>query len=159
VLRLERGDPTGAIAAFRKAAEADPSSADPWFNLGTAQMQAAEKETSSARQEPRLREAVQSFEQALARNPKHYRAAYNQGVAYHRLAEFSNEIAAYRKALQARPDYAEALYNLGAVLSAERRTDEAIRTWEEYLRVASSDPNERPFVENARKEVERLKGL
>lgn len=158
VLRLESGDIAGAVAAFRKAAEADAASADPWFNLAIAQIKAGEKEASSERQEPALREAVRACDEALGRNPKHYRAAYNKGVALHRLGEREGEVAAYRAALQVRPDYAEALFNLGAALSALGRNDEALKTWEEYVRVASGDANERPFVEAARKEIERLKG-
>ncbi len=158
VLRMETGDLEGAVAAFRKAAEADPTSADPWFNLAIAQMKAAEKETSSEREQPRLREAVRACDEALARNPKHYRAAYNKGVALHRLGEREAEVTAYRAALEVRPDYGEALFNLGAALSALRQNDEALKTWEDYVRAASGDPNERPFVEAARKEIERLKG-
>lgn len=158
VLRLETGDLEGAVAAFQKAAEADATSADPWFNLAIAQMKAAEKETASERQEPKLREAVRACDEALARNPKHYHAAYNKGIALHRLGEREGEVAAYRAALEVRPDYAEALFNLGAALSALQRNDEALKAWEDYVRAASGDPNERPFVETARKEIDRLKG-
>lgn len=158
VVRMEMGNLEGAVAAFRKAAEADQTSADPWFNMAIALMKTAEKETSSERQEPVLREAVRACDEALARNPKHYRAAYNKGIVFHRLGERENEVAAYRAALGVRPEYREALFNLATALSALRRNDEALKAWEDYVRVASGDPNERPFVEAAQKEINRLKG-
>ncbi len=157
VVRMEMDNLEGAIAAFRRAAEANQTTADPWFNMAVAFLKAAEKETSTKKQEPWLREAVRACDEALARNPKHYRAAYNKGIALHRLGDRDAEVAAYRAALAVRPDYREALFNLGVALSAQRRNDEAVKVFEDYVRAASGDPNERPFVEAARKEIERLK--
>lgn len=157
VVRMDLGDFDGAVAAFRKASEADPSAADPWFNSAVALIRGSEAQSSSEKRQAMLREAVRACDEALSRNPNHYRAAYNQALALHMLGEYDKEIEALKAALRIRPRYFEALYNLAVAQTAQGRNEEALRAWEAYVDAASADPNERPFVETARKEIERLK--
>ncbi|HOI10161.1 MAG TPA: tetratricopeptide repeat protein, partial [Myxococcota bacterium] len=103
--------------------------------------------------------ALDVNQKALDADPKAYRAAYNRGVIFHKLGDIESEIAAYRKALDVRPAYAAALYNLAAALSLKGERDGAIAAWDAYVKAARTDPGERVFLENARKELLRLKGL
>ena len=159
VVQMDKGDLPAAVDAFRKASTMAPNSAEARLNLGIALLKSSEKETSTERREPILREALQANADALKLDAKFYRAAYNKGVIDHRLGDATGEVAAYKEALAIRPDYAAALYNLAAALSTKDDRQAAIKAWEDYVRVASPDATERPFVDNARKEIARLRGL
>lgn len=158
VALLEKGEPVLAIDALRKATAAAPGSAEAQLNLGIALMRAAEKETGTARRDPILREAIKANEDALAADPKYFRACYNKAILHHRLGEFDSELAAYRQALAIKPDYAAALYNIAAILSGRDDKAAAIKAWDDYLKVGMQEQVERPFVENARRELARLRG-
>ncbi|HOI09426.1 MAG TPA: tetratricopeptide repeat protein, partial [Myxococcota bacterium] len=58
---MDSGDLPGAMEALRKLVELTPESPEALFNLGIVLMRLAEKETSTARQEPLLREALQEM--------------------------------------------------------------------------------------------------
>src|SRR5260370_39568405 len=58
--------------------------------------------------EGRRKEALAAFEQALANKPDFPEAAYNLGNARRELGDLAGAIAAYRNALQLRPEYADA---------------------------------------------------
>ncbi len=159
VVQMDKGDLAEAADAFRKAAAVAPNSPECRLNLGIALLRTAEKETSKERRDPVLREALQATVDALTADPKFFRAAYNKGVILHRLGDAEGEIAAYRETLSIKPDHAAAFYNLAAALSAKDDRAAAMKAWEDYIRVGSADSSERPFVENARKELTRLKNL
>lgn len=159
VALLEKGDLDGARSAFAKAADVMPQSPDPRFNLGVALMRLAEREASSSRREPILADGLKVFDEVLRLDPANFRAAYNQGVIQHRMANPALEIEAYRKALALKPDHGPSMYNLAAALSAKGETEGAIRAWEAYLEAARGDSSERTYLDSARKELVRLKGL
>jgi tetratricopeptide (TPR) repeat protein len=159
VVMLDRGEAQQAVEAFRKAAEAAPNGPECRMNLGIALLRQADKETSKERRDPVLREALQATSDALAADAKFFRAAYNKGVILHRLGDADGEIAAYREAIAVKHDYAAALYNLAAALSLKDDHAVAIKAWEDYVRAAQGDSAERAFVENARKELVRLRAL
>ena len=156
---LGKGDNAGAADAFRKAAEVAPGSAESRFNLGIALLRLADAEGSTERRDPILRQAQKADDDALALDAKYHRAAYNKAAVLHRLRDRDGEVAAYRSAIAIKPDYGPALYNLGAALSAGGDKDAAVKAWEDYVKAAGADPAEKPFVDNARKEIARLQAL
>jgi tetratricopeptide (TPR) repeat protein len=99
------------------------------------------------------------FDEALRMDPSNFRAAYNLGVIQHRLGNTAAEIEVYRRALVLKPDHTLSLYNLAAALSAKGEKDAAIAAWEAYQEAGRADPAERVFLDAARKEITRLKGL
>ena len=159
VVLLDKGELAGAADAFRKAAALGPTCAECRLNLGIAFLRMADKETATERRAPILREALQANQDALTSDPRFHRAAYNKGVILHQLGDTAGEIAAYKEALAIKPDYPAALYNLAAALSAGDDKAAAIKAWEDYLRVAENESGERAFVDNAKKELARLRGL
>ncbi|MBI1955138.1 MAG: tetratricopeptide repeat protein, partial [Acidobacteria bacterium] len=59
---------------------------------------------------------------------------YNLGVALHQKGEWQPAIAAYREALALKPDFPEALNNLGNALGQLNRSAEEIAVYEEVVR-------------------------
>ncbi len=148
-----------AIETAGKAVESAPASAEIRFNLSLALMKKGESMDSSERRQPYLDQALAALEKVIEIDPAFYRAHYNKAVIGHMMGQSLSEIAAYRAAIAVKPDYTPALYNLAAALSATEDYDAAIEAWEKYVAAARNKTDERPFVENARKEIARLKGL
>lgn len=93
----------------------DPSSADHWFELGSAlQAQGA------------LREAADAWLAVARRDPRQADALNNLGNCHRLLGDSVQARDAYRRALAVRPDDANALTNLGTLLQAEGRHEEAL---------------------------------
>ena len=157
VVMLDKGDPAAAATAFRKAAAVSPACSECRFNLGVALLRQADQETVAQKREPLLREAVKANDEVLALDAKNHRAAFNKGIVLHRLGDVDGEIAACRVAIGIKPDYLAALYNLATALSQKADRAAALEAWEIYAKAASGNPAERPFVDNANKEIVRLK--
>jgi eukaryotic-like serine/threonine-protein kinase len=49
-------------------------------------------------------------------------------------------VAAYRKAIELRPDYAEAYTNLGVALAGQKKLDEAVQAFRQAVRLAPTHP-------------------
>jgi tetratricopeptide (TPR) repeat protein len=81
----------------------------------------------------RYKEAIASYEKALAFKPDYHEALYNRGVALGKLGRFEAAIASYEKALAFKPDYHEALYNRGVALGKLGRFEAAIAFFEKAL--------------------------
>lgn len=62
-------------------------------------------------------------------------AAFRAGVAAQKQGELERAAEAYRRAIEAEPEFAEAHANLGAVLARLGREDEAIAAYERALRI------------------------
>src|SRR5207249_3100330 len=66
-----------------------------------------------------------------------YLLAYNNlGTAYHRLGDFKQALDSYEKALQIKPDYAEAIFGLGVVYLELKDKDAALK---QHQRLAALD--------------------
>ena len=87
------GEPSAAVAAFRRAVDLDPHAARGWFRLGLAAQDAGD--TSSA---------VSAYRTALDREPGLAEAAVNLGAALQDGGDLPGAKAAYGQALRLRPD-------------------------------------------------------
>lgn len=148
-----------ALEAAARAVETAPKAAEIRFNHALAFFKKAESLASTAEREPFLKQALATYDQVLELDPMFFQAHYNKAVIHHMMGQSASEIAEYRLALQARPDYTPALYNLAAALSATEDLNAAIEAWEKYVASSRNKSDEKPFVENARKEIARLRGL
>ena len=59
----------------------------------------------------------------------------NLGEAYRALRKFPEAVACCRRALELKPDYADAAYNLGNALAAQGKLEEAVACYRRALEV------------------------
>ena len=76
--------------------------------------------------EKRYADAIASFTQAIAADPKDYSAHFNLALAYSLSGKNADAIPEYKKTLELKPDLYEADLNLGISLLRERRASEAV---------------------------------
>jgi len=141
LLDLGRVDP--AIAELNKSVDLDPERGDTLFHLGTALAEAR-----------RWNDAVATYRKAI-RQPSLTvmdLAHQNLGLALFHLGRYREAEDALRFALSLDPQLQAAYYNLGLVLTAEKRPEEA----KAYFRRAQQIAPESPFGQAA---MERLLAL
>ena len=113
---LELARPDLAIPELQKAVEIDPKSADAHFHLGTAYAETG-----------RWEDAVTSYRKALALPTLGVPDFVHQnlGLALYHLRRYPEAESSLRFALSLDPQMQAAYYNLGLVLVAENRSEEA----------------------------------
>src|SRR5258708_6617728 len=74
----------------------------------------------------RLKDALSTYDRALAVQPDDAVALSNRGLTLHELKRFHEALASYDRALTLRPDDAVALNNRGHTLRELKRFDEAL---------------------------------
>jgi superkiller protein 3 len=153
LLQLERY--ADAVAGFKKALEVAPDNAEAWYDLGEA-LQVQGSHSEEPKRTMLLREAISAFQQCASKDPQHHRAHYNVGVVHHKLRELDAEVAAYQRALQLKPRYTAALYNMAFALRDNGDKEGAKVALAKYLETAAKMKSEARFVEQAQKEMVRL---
>lgn len=95
--------------------------------------------------EKKYREAVEAYREGAASNA----VAQNKlGIAYHQLNQLDNARKAYERAIKMKPDYMEALNNLGTIYYARKSYRRAISSYNRALRVAPNEPRAAVTYEN-----------
>jgi predicted Zn-dependent protease len=139
----ETGAPAAeAIAAYRKAIEANPNASGALVNLGTI-----------AFRQRNLKDALAWYQRAAAADPDYPLAHFNLGNLYDEQGDVESARAHYLNAIRLNPRYADAHFNLA--LLCERNGDllQAIGYWQTYLKLDSTSS----WAATARKQLERLK--
>jgi tetratricopeptide (TPR) repeat protein len=90
--------------------------------------------------EGRLGEAIEAFQEAVARNPDERLAHYNLGQALLQAGQLDEAIQHLERAIEIDPDFRDAYFNLGAALS-EKGSFEAAATY--FQRAHEIDPEDR----------------
>jgi tetratricopeptide (TPR) repeat protein len=121
---LERGSPTKAMEAYRRALTLDPSHADAHVNLGRLLHESGD-----------AAHAAPHYEAALAARPDDGTAAYNLGVALEDLRRLPEALLAYQKATRLEPDNADAHFNAATLAEKLGRFAEALRHLREYRKL------------------------
>lgn len=116
-LRLFAGRAQDAAAAYGRALDWAPRSADAWAGLGRAE-----------HAQGRLAEALVAFDRATALDPGDPWILNNRGVVLRDLGRLDEAIAAFGAAHGLAPGMPEAVLNLGLTCEALGRPDEA-RNW------------------------------
>ena len=104
------------------------------------------------------REAIDMFRQG---SPKDAVLWNKQGIAYHQMTQLGNARKAYEQALRVKPDYVEAMNNLGTIFYAQRSFRRAISWYNKALKLAPADARSASVYMNlgtaefARKKYER----
>jgi CRISPR-associated protein Csy1 len=128
ILLADAGDTNGAIEAFARAVEADPTHARAWNNLGNALRSAG-----------RTAESRSALERAVALQPDNALAWSNLGVVARELGDNVTAEAALSRALTLEPEHRPALIALASTLRALGRIDEAIAYYVRAARLDASD--------------------
>ena len=74
--------------------------------------------------------AIDSFEKAIALNPKYSEAHYNLGVAFQRTHQLDSSIMCYEKAITLNHAYPSAHNNLGLIMLEKNQPDLAVKSFE-----------------------------
>lgn len=91
--RRQAADAQGALAAFAKACELDPTRLEAWLSLGTLLDERGEPEV-----------AIDCYREALRRDPMDFDVWRNLGNSLAALERFDEAVAAYDSASSRRPD-------------------------------------------------------
>ena len=131
LLYLELSRPDLAVEQLKRAVQIDPQLADAHFHLGTAYAEARQWE-----------EAVGSYRKALALPTLAIPEMVNQnlGLALYNLKRYPEAESSLRFALSLDPKLQAAYYNLGLVLAAENRSDEARAAFRQARTLAPDTP-------------------
>jgi len=125
VIRMEGGDPAGAIEYLERARELMPNHIHALVNLGTAY-----------RAVGRLHEARIVLEAALQVDRRFAIAHNNLGNVLLDIGDRENAKKEYERAVVAQPNYAEPIAGLARIAEEEHRLDDARRLSERALRLA-----------------------
>jgi len=147
-LLAQQGDYAAAQTALEKAVALRADWAEAHYNLGTVLL----------RQE-RYSEAIAALKYATEQRETYPEAHFNRGNAHAmkgldregRLDYYELDCAttAYKTAIQQRPGYTAALYNLG-MLYSRMKTSEGLRVWDQYLEATQDTPAEETWRLRAR---------
>jgi tetratricopeptide (TPR) repeat protein len=147
-LQAQHGDLAAAQSQLEKSIAQCETWAEAHYNLGTVLL----------RQE-RYSEAIAAFKRAAEHRDPYPEAHFNRGNAHAMKGldldgrldyyELDGAIGAYKMALQQRPDYTAALYNLG-MLYSRMNTSEGLRIWDQYLEATKEKPAEEVWRMRAR---------
>jgi tetratricopeptide (TPR) repeat protein len=83
------------------------------------------------------REAIEAFREGSPKDPV---LLNKTGIAYHQLMQLDLARKSYEQAIKLKPDYTEALNNLGTVFYARKNPRRAIGWYNRALKIAPDDP-------------------
>jgi len=121
-------DFSAAIAQFREAIRVDPNLPGIHYQLGHALLTNAQD--LAARQQ-----AQHEFEQELKHDPSDFRSEYELGEVARLSADPNLTTIHYTRALQLRPDFADAQLGLGQILETQGKPQEAVAHLAETARL------------------------
>ncbi len=123
--RLAAQDWDGAVAAFRQAVSAAPSSALAHNKLGVAYVHAR-----------RWDEAFEAFSRAIGIDPHNAQAHSNLGNVHRERGRLDDAVQCYTQAITADPEYWIAHQNLGVVYKQQGRIADAVREFKIAARLS-----------------------
>jgi tetratricopeptide (TPR) repeat protein len=139
----ETGAPVSeAVAAYRKAIEANPAAPGALVNLGTILFRMR-----------KLREAEEFYVRALAADSVYPLAHFNLGNLYDEQGKTEEARKYYLSAIRLNPRYADAYFNLALLCERNNEILQAIGYWQTYLKLDSTSS----WARAARKQLDRLK--
>ena len=143
---------TSAIAAIHRMLDAHPQSAAELAMKGRAELLEQEYES-----------AIDSLTRATEIDPRDAEAQADLGAAYaargdaeHRVSDYGQAMEMLLRALRLRPDDPRTLFNLALMYEKVKMVDEAIETWQRFLR-GNPAPGWRREAEEGLARMEKLK--
>ena len=139
----EAGDKQGAIQLYTEILKVDPGYAAAYINLGTIYFH--------LRQYGRAEEL---YRKATEADPEYVLAFFDLGNVLDELERLDESIEAYRHATELAPRYADAHYNLALAYERKGERRNALKYWQEYVRLDRSGP----WADHARIQIRKLLG-
>ncbi len=130
------------IAAYRKAAEIDPTSAGALVNLGTVFFNGRD-----------WRQAEQYYRLAIEVDPEYALAHFNLGNLYDERGDRPAALTHYVAAIRIHPRYADAHYNIALLYQSMGQPLKAVRHWKAYLTLDAGSA----WAAIARRELAKIK--
>jgi tetratricopeptide (TPR) repeat protein len=124
LIEAQRGNFTAAVQLIGQALKGYPEDGWAHLHIGYALLELK-----------RYREALASFDRALAIEPGILEALNNRGIALLGLARHGEALASFDRALAIKPDFAEALSNRGNALLQLARHEEALASCDRALAI------------------------
>ena len=119
------------ILQLQESLRQNPKNMNARIDLGNSLMDAG-----------RFPEAVDAYQKALEIDPKNTDVRVDMGTCYRSARQPDKAAEEYRKAIALNPGHPNAHRNLGIVLAFDfKNKREAVREFEEYLRVAPNAPD------------------
>jgi len=119
------------ILQLQESVRQNPKNMNARIDLGNSLMDAG-----------RFSEAVDAYQKALEIDPKNTDVRVDMGTCYRSAGQPDKAAEEYRKAIALNPGHPNAHRNLGIVLAFDfKNKREAIKEFEEYLRVAPKAPD------------------
>ena len=159
LIKLQNGDPAGALRLMLGALQARPKSPEVLINyslvldaLGRYEealvtldvvlsikrrsVEACNNRGAILEKLGRDEDALESIDRALAIKPGHVDSLYNRGSVLRKLGRHEEALKAFERALAFKPDYAKAHNNRGLALDALGRPAEAFESYNRALAIA-----------------------
>lgn len=175
-----QGDTLRAIDVFRRGIQVDPRDAQLHLNLGLAYAAVRDYEKAIrallrtlefAPDDPlafanlgvvywlqgNFAAATSSLRRAQILQGSDPHLAYNLGLALLFERAYEQARAQFEQALQEKPDFAAAAYQL-AMLSERIDAQQAVERWKQYLELARKIPGEEPWISLAQEHLKQLQG-
>ncbi|OGG49267.1 MAG: hypothetical protein A3F84_26460 [Candidatus Handelsmanbacteria bacterium RIFCSPLOWO2_12_FULL_64_10] len=139
-----RRDLRRALEAYREAIRQDPGYVDAYYNLAQIGFDIRRYDL-----------AEWGYEKYLQSRPNDAETIHDLGVVYHKQGKekYNDAVRQYRRALDLKPDMAQAHYNLGNIYYALDRQDMAVQEWDKAIQL---DPNNETYV-NQRERITKIK--
>lgn len=137
----ESGDKQRAISLYEEMLRLDPDYAPGYINLGTIYFH--------------LRQFVRAeelYRQATEKDRGYVLAFFDLGNVLDELERPDESIAAYLRAVELAPRYADAHYNLALAFERKGERRAALRHWEAYVKLDKAGP----WAEHARTQIRKL---
>jgi tetratricopeptide (TPR) repeat protein len=113
---------------------------DPAVAAKTAELRKAFDEGVALSREGKYDDSVAAFNRAVALNPKCPDCFYNIGFAYAQKKDYAQSEENYKKALEVKPDYAEAYNGLANIYNAQRKFDLAAEASSKASQLSAAAP-------------------
>ncbi|MEM9092997.1 MAG: tetratricopeptide repeat protein, partial [Cyanobacteria bacterium P01_F01_bin.53] len=138
-----------------------------WYSRGLAYAKRAEYQNDNEKKQKDYRQAIQDYEKALSLKEDLAWAYYDQGLAYHGIAQVQAETSAdearqefelalekFDYAIRLDSDYEDAWYKRGLTLVELNRFEEAIASYDKAIECAQASNHSQKIVLNAQDNVD-----
>jgi len=139
----EAGDKQRAIQLYTEILKADSTYAAAYINLGTIYFHLRQ-----------FGRAEELYRKATEADAGYVLAFFDLGNVLDELERLDESIEAYRHATELAPRYADAHYNLALAYERKGERRNALRHWQEYVRLDRSGP----WADHARIQIRKLLG-